>query len=144
MRIQHSHGKGIFVIVKRLKYPYHHLKQPATDHRPPPATVHRRCLPLAAGHRHCRPPHATVTAIAVVHHHRCNQPPSAAVTTTSQPVATTSIKSFFGNLSNIPGNSICIINIPKISYPGKLFPKIAFFGILFPAIETHSIYLGVV
>ena len=36
MGIQHSHGKGIFSIMKRPKYPYHHPKPPAL------AAVHRR------------------------------------------------------------------------------------------------------
>ena len=40
MEIQHSHGKGLFAIMKRLKYHYHHPKPPATDHR----------LPRPAGH----------------------------------------------------------------------------------------------
>ena len=54
MRIQHSHGKRIFPIMKRSKYPYHHPKPPATDHCSLPlATLcrRRRCRQLATtGH----------------------------------------------------------------------------------------------
>ena len=54
MGIQHSHGKGMFAIVKRPKYLYHHPKPPAIDHhRPPPP-------PLAALHRRRRWPLATL------------------------------------------------------------------------------------
>ena len=111
MGIQHSHGKRMFTIVKRPKYPL----------LPPKAARHR-------------------SPSTACHHHHCCQTPSAAVVTVGQLVATASIKGIFGNLSNIPRNSICIPNTYKISYPEKLLPKIAFLGILFPAIKIHSVY----
>ena len=114
--IQHSHGKGIFVIVKRSKYSYHHPKPPATDHRLSPATVTVRCRQT--------PPPATVR-------HSCHYRPAS-----YHPL----IKGIFENLLNILGNSICIPNTPKISYLRKLFPEIAFLEILFSTIKIHFVY----
>ena len=81
--IQHFHRKGIFAIMKRLKYLCHHPKPPAADH--------------------CHLPSSTVPA-------------------TDRPPTTTSIKGIFENLSNIPGNSICMPNTSKILCSRKLFP----------------------
>ena len=45
------------------------------------------------------------------------------------PLVATSIKGIFENLLNIPENSICTLNMPKISCPRKLFPEIKIYSI---------------
>ena len=119
----HFHGKGMFAIVKRPKYPYHHPKPPTIDHRrpPPPSLAALRCR---------RWPPSTAAAGG-------RRPPSVA---TGRSPTTTSLKGIFENLSTIPRNLICIPNTPKISYPRKLFPEIAFLRILFLGMKIYSIY----
>ena len=129
MGIQHSHGKGIFAIVKRPKYLYHHPKPPATDHRLQPWAIAIRC--------HCPPPAAAADRPPSTSRGR-HRPPSVAVVAAGQLVAITSIKGIFRNLSNIHENLICVPNTPKILYSRKLFSEIAFLGIIFPIIKIHS------
>ena len=67
-------------------------------------------------------------------------PPPSSTTIAGQPPSAVFIKGIFENLSNIPENSICILNMPKILYLKKLLSKIISLKILFPEIKIQSVY----
>ena len=101
MRIQYFYKKEIFIIIKRLKYIYHHLKPTAIDHRLPSAVLQHRLL-------------STIRYLPTTRHRRSgSMPPSLS-------------RIFLKNLSNIFINLIYTLNIPKILYLKILFLKIIF------------------
>ena len=50
MRTQHFHEKGIFAIMKRSKYSYHHPKPLTADHRLPPPPIGHPPPPPSRGY----------------------------------------------------------------------------------------------